>query len=241
MIRDDNIKEKPSGHSSSRTAETLNTTLERGHFFIGPKTLAETDTADDDVTQFKRVRIVAAPDGRRHTGTFSSSESILIDGSVAGTDLATDMNRPPLPAPTESTISLNNGSDSVSSTDWGIDAYSVPDDGTPITIRTSRVARLPAPYHSIVNDTGPGEHLFAPIEGDTLSRRVAVHRHDDGRKVTLRILLKEELVERERRHVTLRRLTEEDARIHDEILRRRRREYSQSNSSVMSVFKAVAA
>lgn len=121
----------------------------------------------------------------------------MIDGSVAGTDLATDINRPPLPAPTESTISLNNGSHSVSNADSGIDAYSVPDDGTPITIRTSRIARP--------------------------------------------LLKREESVERERRHVTLRRLTEEDARIHDEILRRRRREYSQSNSSVMSVFKAVAA
>lgn len=191
VIEDDNKIERPSRHSSSANPKILKGAPDRGHVFVGPKTPAEADSLEDDVTQFKRVHIVAALDTRRSTATFSSSESTLMDGSVTGTDLASDIDnnrRPPLPAPTESIISIR-------STDSGIDAYSIPDDGTSITIRTSRVARLPAPYHSIVNGTdSPGERTLTP-----LSRGVAVHRYDDaGPEVMSRILLEGELaVERE--------------------------------------------
>ncbi|KAF3400334.1 hypothetical protein DPV78_005574 [Talaromyces pinophilus] len=120
VIEDDNKIERPSGHSSSANPKIMKGAPDRGHVFVGPKTPAEADSLEDDVTQFKRVHIVAAPDTRRSTATFSSSESTLMDGSVTGTDLASDIDnnhRPPLPAPTESIISIG------SSTDSGIDAY----------------------------------------------------------------------------------------------------------------------
>lgn len=227
MIGDDDIKDQPSGHSSSTTAKTPKTAPDRGHFFIGPRTPAEANTADDDVTQFKRVHIVAAPDTRHRTATVSSSESTWIDRSVTGTDPGTynsTDHRPPLPAPTESLLSDgNNETDSVSSTDSGIDAYSVPDDGTPITIRTNHAAQLPAPYLSIVNSIGPGESTLTPIIDDALSRHVIVYKHRDGQKVTMRIVTEEEEARtreegrRLRLPVALRGSNGEEVRLHREI------------------------
>jgi hypothetical protein len=156
----------------------------RGRVFVGPKTPAEADTADEDVTQFKRVHIVAAPD-TRHAAAGPREPLTNIESK---SNIRTGVRRPRLPSPTET----SDDSESVNSTHSGIDTYSIPDDGTPITILTSHLALLPAPYNSIVNATGLGESTLTSIDGDVLSRRVMVKKYRDGRYVTLPISTKEE-------------------------------------------------
>ncbi|RAO69605.1 uncharacterized protein BHQ10_005617 [Talaromyces amestolkiae] len=125
VIEDDNKIERPSSQPGSANAKTAKANPDRVHVFIGPKTPAEADTTGDDVTQFKRVHIIAGPDTRRPAaGTLQP---------LASTDLNFDMNtyrRPTLPAPTEL---FNSG------TVLGTDAYSLLEDSSPITVSTRRV------------------------------------------------------------------------------------------------------
>ncbi|KAF5017438.1 hypothetical protein F66182_10633, partial [Fusarium sp. NRRL 66182] len=115
---------------------------------------------------------------------------------LAGTDSESDMNtnrRPPLPAPTESSYGFpETDIVSVNSLDSRFQSYTIPEDGTPITIRTSRRAPLPAPYQSIVNAINPGERVLTSIEGHASSRPVLVYKHDDGQMVTMRIVFEDE-------------------------------------------------
>lgn len=189
MIEEDSKIERPSSQPGSM-AKILTGNLERVHVFIGPKTPAEAeaDAIDDDVTQFKRVHIVAGPNNRRPANGTPEP--------LAGTDSESDMNtnrRPPLPAPTESSYGFpETDIVSVNSLDSRFQSYTIPEDGTPITIRTSRRAPLPAPYQSIVNAINPGERVLTSIEGHASSRPVLVYKHDDGQMVTMRIVFEDE-------------------------------------------------
>jgi hypothetical protein len=190
-VVEDDKKERPSGHSSSANAKKLKGNPNRGPIFVGPKTPAEADTADEDVTQFKRVHIVAAPD-------FSKPPAVSPLEPLAAPDLSTEIStsrrRPPLPAPSES-ISHSN---SVISTDLVTDisnlSFSIPDDGSPITIRTNRLGLLPAPYDSLIDGISLGQPTLASLGDGISSRRVSVMvtRHDDRQHVTFRIVTEEE-------------------------------------------------
>lgn len=236
VMEEDNKFETPSGHPGSANAKILKGNPDRVHVSIGPKTPAEADMTDDDVTLFKRVHIVAGPDTRP-----PAADPLELP---AGTDSESDIDagrRPSLPAPTES--SIGDLDDEVT--------YSIPADGSPITIRTSPIVPLPAPYHSIVNATGPGEQILTSIDGDASSRRVMVYKHGDGQMATMRLITEEEeavyLKRDERRHVTLRRMSEEEVIRHvtlrrmseEEVIRhnearrsrQRRRKYDSVSSS----------
>ncbi|KAE8555724.1 hypothetical protein TMatcc_002993 [Talaromyces marneffei ATCC 18224] len=62
VVEDDNKNER---HLDSANAKRLKVNPARGHAFIAPKTPAEADYPEEDVAQFKRVHIVAAPDTRQ--------------------------------------------------------------------------------------------------------------------------------------------------------------------------------
>ncbi|KAI7976880.1 hypothetical protein EIK77_010111 [Talaromyces pinophilus] len=106
VIEDDSKTERPSGHSSSANPKILKGAPDRDHVFVGPKTPAEADSLEDDVTQFKRVHIVAAPDVDDLSAQLGSS-ALLDDSDVP---FSTHLSHSPPGAPVPSGFGLSRAS-----------------------------------------------------------------------------------------------------------------------------------